>query len=101
MLWNGVWEQWWLMASSVTRQDFRTRAGICLSTSAGPEETLRVKVLTVLAALAPTLLLSTGCHEGLPHNGTRARLPKSPLRKAGKQSAPVADGVRRRIVISL
>ena len=80
-------------------------ASVC-STSAGPMETLRVKVLTVLAAPAapapaPAFLLSAGCHDGLLQSGTRARWHKSPLRKAGEQSAPVANGVRRRIVISV
>ncbi len=63
-------------------------------------------MLTVLTApaaptLTPGFLLSAGCHDGLLHSGTRARLPKSPLRRAGEQSPPVADGVRRRIVISV
>ena len=80
-------------------------ASVC-STSAGPTETLRVKVLTVLAAPAapapaPAFLLSAGCHDGLLQSGTRARWHKSPLRKAGEHSAPVANGVRRRIVISV
>ena len=80
-------------------------ASVC-STSAGPMETLRVKVLTVLAAPAaaapaPAFLLSAGCHDSLLQSETRARWHKSPLRKTGEQSAPVANDVRRHIVISV